>query len=150
VKRILAAAATLALLFVTAGAVAQEARIIKNHEDFGDYRVIYSVFNSDFIQPDIAQKYQLARARDRAYVNVSVVKKDGGIHGLGAEISGNATNLIQQSRPLKFAEIREGDAVYYLAPLRFENEETLTFNVDVTLPNGKKERVTFRRKLERP
>lgn len=149
-NRILAAAATLALLFVTAGAVAQQARIIKSHEDFGDYRVIYSVFNSDFIQPDIAQKYQLARARDRAYVNVSVVKKDGGTHGLGAEISGNATNLIQQSRPLKFAEIREGDAVYYLAPLRFENEETLTFNVDVTLPNGKKERVTFRRKLERP
>ncbi|BBM01069.1 DUF4426 domain-containing protein [Microbulbifer sp. GL-2] len=149
-NRILAAAATLALLFVTAGAVAQQARIIKSHEDFGDYRVIYSVFNSDFIQPDIAQKYQLARARDRAYVNVSVVKKDGGTHGLSAEISGNATNLIQQSRPLKFAEIREGDAVYYLAPLRFENEETLTFNVDVTLPNGKKERVTFRRKLERP
>ncbi|GAA5443559.1 hypothetical protein Misp06_01736 [Microbulbifer sp. NBRC 101763] len=149
-KRILAAAATLALLFMTAGAVAQEARIIKNYEDFGDYRVVYSVFNSDFIQPDIAQKYQLARARDRAYVNVSVVKKDGGTRGLGAELTGNATNLIQQSRPLKFKEIRDGNAVYYLAPLRFENEETLTFNVDVTLPNGKKERITFRRKLERP
>ncbi|MFA0810338.1 DUF4426 domain-containing protein [Microbulbifer epialgicus] len=149
-KRILAAAATLALLFWTASAAAQEARVIKNYEDFGDYRVVYSVFNSDFIQPDIAQKYQLVRARDRAFVNVSVVKKDGGTRGLSAELSGNATNLIQQSRPLKFLEIREGDAVYYLAPLRFENEETLTFNVDVTLPNGKKERVTFRRKLERP
>lgn len=62
-------------------------------------------------------------------------------------MSGNATNLIQQSRPLKFKEIREGDAVYYLAPLRYENEETLTFNVDVTLPNGKKETISFRRKL---
>ncbi|GAB2890655.1 DUF4426 domain-containing protein [Microbulbifer echini] len=146
-RRIFAAAATLALLFLAAGAVAQQARIIKNYEDFGDYRVVYSVFNSDFIQPDIAQKYQLVRAKDRAYVNVAVVKKVGGAKGLSAEMSGNATNLIQQSRPLKFTEIREGDAVYYLAPLRFENEETLTFNVDVTLPNGKKETVTFRRKL---
>ncbi|WP_226643516.1 DUF4426 domain-containing protein [Microbulbifer variabilis] len=146
-NRIFNAIAALALFFLTAGAMAQEARIIKNYEDFGDYRVIYSVFNSDFIQPDIAQQYQLVRAKDRAYVNVSVVKKDGGTKGLSAEMSGNATNLIQQSRPLKFKEIREGDAVYYLAPLRYENEETLTFNVDVTLPNGKTETISFRRKL---
>ncbi|MFS1525061.1 DUF4426 domain-containing protein [Microbulbifer sp. 2304DJ12-6] len=149
-KSILAAAAALALFFWMSGAAAQQARLIKNHEDFGDYRVVYSVFNSDFIQPDIAQKYQLVRAKDRAFVNVTVVKKEGGIHGLSAEMSGSATNLIQQSRPLKFTEIREGDAVYYLAALRFEDEETLTFNVDVSLPNGKKETVTFRRKLDRP
>ncbi|AWF79549.1 DUF4426 domain-containing protein [Microbulbifer sp. A4B17] len=148
-KRILAVAASVALLFLSAGAAAQEARIIKNYVDFGDYRVVYSVFNSDFIQPDIARQYQLARAKDRAYVNVSVVKKDGGTHGLSAEMSGTATNLIQQSRPLKFKEIREGDAVYYLAPLRFEAEETLTFNVDVKLPNGKNETISFRRKLDR-
>ncbi|QFT53139.1 DUF4426 domain-containing protein [Microbulbifer sp. THAF38] len=146
-NRIVNVAAALALFFLAAGAMAQQARVIKNYEDFGDYRVIFSVFNSDFIQPDIAQQYQLVRAKDRAYVNVSVVKKDGGTKGLSAEMSGNATNLIQQSRPLKFKEIREGDAVYYLAPLRYENEETLTFNVDVTLPNGKKETISFRRKL---
>ncbi|MDP5209644.1 DUF4426 domain-containing protein [Microbulbifer sp. 2205BS26-8] len=149
-KPIPVAAATLALLFWMSSAAAQQARLIKSHEDFGDYRVVYSVFNSDFIQPDIAQKYQLVRAKDRAFVNVTVVKKEGGTHGLSAEMSGSATNLIQQSRPLKFTEIREGDAVYYLAALRFEDEETLTFNVDVSLPNGKKETVTFRRKLDRP
>ncbi|WNZ56617.1 DUF4426 domain-containing protein [Microbulbifer sp. EKSA008] len=148
-KRILTLAASVALLFLSVGAAAQEARTIKNYADFGDYRVVYSVFNSDFIQPDIARQYQLARAKDRAYVNVSVVKKEGGTHGLSAEMSGTATNLIQQSRPLKFKEIREGDAVYYLAPLRFEDEETLTFNVDIKLPNGKSETITFRRRLNR-
>ncbi|WHI44591.1 DUF4426 domain-containing protein [Microbulbifer sp. TRSA001] len=148
-KRILTLAAFVALLFLSVGAAAQEARTIKNYADFGDYRVVYSVFNSDFIQPDIARQYQLARAKDRAYVNVSVVKKEGGTHGLSAEMSGTATNLIQQSRPLKFKEIREGDAVYYLAPLRFEDEETLTFNVDIKLPNGKSETITFRRRLNR-
>ncbi|WP_444940237.1 DUF4426 domain-containing protein [Microbulbifer sp. ZKSA004] len=148
-KRILTLAASVALLFLSVGAAAQEARTIKNYVDFGDYRVVYSVFNSDFIQPDIARQYQLARAKDRAYVNVSVVKKEGGTHGLSAEMSGTATNLIQQSRPLKFKEIREGDAVYYLAPLRFEDEETLTFNVDIKLPNGKSETITFRRRLNR-
>ncbi|WP_193163866.1 DUF4426 domain-containing protein [Microbulbifer hainanensis] len=148
-KRIYAAAATVALLFWAAAAAAQEAKVIKSHEDFGDYRVIYSVFNSEFIKPEIAQNYKLVRARDRAFVNVSVVKKDGGTHGLSSEMSGTATNLIQQSRPLKFTEIREGDAVYYLAPLRFEDEENLTFTIDLKLPNGDAKQVTFRRKLEK-
>lgn len=148
-KRILATAAAVALLFWAASAAAQEARIIKSHEDFGEYRVIYSVFNSEFIKPEIAQRYQLVRARDRAFVNVSVIKKEGGIHGLSSEVSGRATNLIQQSRPLDFIEIREKEAVYHLAPFRFEHEETLTFDIDIVLPNGKKERLTFRRKLEK-
>ena len=148
-KRIYAAAATVALLFWAAAAAAQEAKVIKSHQDFGDYRVIYSVFNSDFIKPEIAQNYKLVRARDRAFVNISVVKKEGGTHGLSSEMSGTATNLIQQSRPLKFIEIREGEAVYYLAPLRFEDEETLTFTIDLKLPNGSAEQVTFRRKLEK-
>ena len=148
-KRIVAAAAAVALLFWAVSAAAQQAREIKSHQDFGDYRVIYSVFNSEFIKPEIAQKYRLVRAGDRVFVNVSVVEKVGGKHGLASEMSGKATNLIQQSRPLEFIEIREGDAVYYLAPLRFENEETLTFDIDVKLPNGNTETITFRRKLEK-
>nr|WP_255775749.1 DUF4426 domain-containing protein [Microbulbifer sediminum] len=137
------------MLFWAASVAAQDARIIKSFEDFGDYRVIYSVFNSDFIKPEIAQNYQLVRAGDRAFVNVSVVEKEGGTKGLTAEMSGTASNLMQQSRKLEFIEIRDGDAVYYLAPLRFDNEETLTFNVEVKLPDGRTETITFRRKLER-
>lgn len=146
-KQILAAASL--LLMWAAGVAAQEAKVIKSYEDFGDYRVIFTVFNSEFIKPEIAQNYQLVRAKDRAFVNVSVVEKAGGKRGLSTELSGTATNLIQQSRPLKFLEIREGDAVYYLAPLRFDNEETLTFDIKVKLPNGRTETITFRRKLEK-
>ncbi|WP_237060217.1 DUF4426 domain-containing protein [Microbulbifer sediminum] len=148
-KRIIAAVGAAVMLFWAASVAAQDARIIKSFEDFGDYRVIYSVFNSDFIKPEIAQNYQLVRAGDRAFVNVSVVEKEGGTKGLTAEMSGTASNLMQQSRKLEFIEIRDGDAVYYLAPLRFDNEETLTFNVEVKLPDGRTETITFRRKLER-
>lgn len=149
-KRILTAIAAAAMLLWAASAAAQqEARVIKSHQDFGDYRVIYSVFNSEFVKPEIAQRYNLVRAADRVFVNVSVVKKEGGQKGLSSEMSGTATNLIQQSRPLKFVEINEGDAVYYLAPLRFDHEETLTFNIDVKLPGGNTEQISFRRKLEK-
>ncbi|GAA5524294.1 hypothetical protein Maes01_00849 [Microbulbifer aestuariivivens] len=148
-KRILSLMAAAAVLLWAASAAAQGAKIIKSHQDFGDYRVIYTVFNSSFLKPEIAQQYQLVRADDRAYVNISVVEKGAGKLGLASEISGTATNLIQQSRPLDFREIRDGEAVYYLAPLRFEDEEVLTFKIDLKLPNGRSEQLTFRRQLDK-
>lgn len=146
-KRILAAATALVMLLWAASAAAQ-AQEIKSHQDFGEYRVIYSVFSSEFLDPEIARSLNLVRARDRAFVNISVVK-NGGNHGLAAEVSGRATNLMQQSRTLDFREVREQNAVYYLAPLRFEPEENLTFHIDLVLPNGEKQQVTFRRQLHR-
>lgn len=148
VKRLYAAFFSIALLLWAAAAAAQGAKTIESHQDFGDYRVTYSVFNSDFIPPDIARQYNLVRARDRAFVNISVSKK-GDLKGMSAGISGNATNLIQQSRPLEFKEIREQDAVYYLAPLRFEHEESLTFNIDLVMPDGSSQQLTFRRQLHK-
>ncbi|WP_295802989.1 DUF4426 domain-containing protein [uncultured Microbulbifer sp.] len=147
-KRLFAALFSMALLLWAATAAAQGAKVIENYSDFGDYRVTYSVFNSDFISPDIARQYNLVRARDRAFVNISVAKK-GDTKGMSAGISGNATNLIQQSRALEFQEIRDQDAVYYLAPFRFEHEESLTFNIDLVLPDGSNQQLTFRRQLHK-
>jgi len=41
------------------------------------------------------------------------------------------SNIFAQRQELKFFEVREGDAVYYLAPFKFENEDSLTFSVTV-------------------
>ena len=147
-KRYFAAFISIALLLWAAAAAAQGAKIIENHQNFGDYRVSYSVFNSDFISPEIAQRYNLVRARDRAFVNISV-SKVGDTKGASAGISGNVTNLIQQSRPLEFKEIRDQDAVYYLATFRFEHEESLTFNIDLVMPDGSTQELTFRRQLHK-
>lgn len=147
-KRLFAAFISIALLLWAVAAAAQSAKIIENYQDYGDYRVTYSVFNSDFISPEMARHYNLVRARDRAFVNISVAKK-GDIKGMSAGVSGNATNLIQQSRTLDFQEIRDKDAVYYLAPLRFEHEENLTFNIQLVLPDGSSQDLVFRRQLHK-
>ncbi|WP_160151725.1 DUF4426 domain-containing protein [Microbulbifer sp. ALW1] len=147
-KRLYAVFISMALLFWAVAAAAQTAKTIESHEDFGDYRVTYTVFNSDFIAPDIARQYNLVRAKDRAFVNISVAKK-GDLQGMSVGVSGNATNLIQQSRALNFQEIRDQNAVYYLAPLRFEDEENLTFNIDLVLPDGSTRELMFRRQLHK-
>lgn len=98
----------------------------------GQYQVFHSVFNSSFLQPDIAKTYNLIRAKDQAFINVVVTDKNHP-NGLGkpVEISGYAVNLMQQQRKLEFVEIREQDTVYYLAPVRFTNEEVMHFNVTI-------------------
>ena len=115
---------------------------------FGDFVVTHTVFNSTFINEEVAAAYKLSRARDRALVNVSIVRSGAGSQtvGLPADISGTVTNLMQQQIQLKFMEINEGDAVYYLAPFRVHNEEVLHFAITVT-HEGKDYDVKFTKKL---
>ena len=101
-------------------------------ERFGDYQVYYSVFNSTFVLPDIASVHNLVRGEDRALVNISVTRADGGL-GLPAELSGTANNLLQQTQTLEFKEI--SDPTYYIAPVRHLNEEMYNFRITIQ-PEG--------------
>lgn len=98
--------------------------------EFGDYRVHYSAFNSSFIDPKVAAAYDIVRGGDRGLINIAVVPIDT-VGGRPAQVSGHVANIFAQRQELKFFEVREGDAVYYLAPFRFEHEDSLTFSVTV-------------------
>ncbi|MFT6101695.1 MAG: hypothetical protein ACJATV_000089 [Granulosicoccus sp.] len=107
-----------------------------------DHTVYYNVFNSSLITADIAKQYNLVRAKNQAYVNVAVVKKSGGYGVAPRKISGVHRNLLQQRFPLKFTEIKEATATYYLAPIRFNNEEIM--HIDITVqPDYKSQESTF-------
>ena len=106
-----------------------------------NYIVYYNVFNSSMITPEIARAHNLIRAKDRVYLNVALVKKTGG-NAIPAIISGQHRNLIQQKFELEFIEIKEATATYYLAPIRFNNEEIL--HIDITAsPVDKSETASF-------
>ena len=104
---------------------------------FGDYKVHYSAFNSTFISPEIAGQYHLKRDGRYGIVNVSIRKltKSGASEAVKARLRGSSANLLGQSRTLEFREIKETDAVYYLAGFQFSGEELLIFTVEVT-PDG--------------
>ena len=125
----------LSLCALSFNSFAQEARELgKPYEEFGEYKVFFSVFNSSFIPAEIAKNYNLIRGSNRALVNIAVLK-NGSIYGGKAKLSGQFKNLMQQSRDLDFVEINEQNASYYLAPLRFDNEEVLHFHITVQ-PEG--------------
>lgn len=108
------------------------------YQDFGEYRVFYSVFNTSFLQPDIAALHNIDRAKDQALVNIAVTRKtaSGYTQGLPAAVSGVSRNLMQQQKTLNFTEVREQAVAYYLAPVRFTDEEILHFTISVETEPG--------------
>lgn len=140
----------LSLVAATAQAQIDQPKEISTTEKFGDYTVHYNVFHSTDIPAKIAEAYNLVRGRDRALVNISLTKTENGSTSLGlpAIVSGATKNLMQQKQALKFIEIKEGDATYYLAPFVFNNEELLHFDIQVGADANAKPLVfTFNRTL---
>ncbi len=122
---------------------------MESTRQFGDYDVHYMVFDSEFVTAEIAALHGLVRGRDLALINISVHEASSG-KPVRATVTGQARNLIQQSRPLSFKTIEEPDAVYAIASLRHTNEEVFHFHLDI-LPEGETRplQLQFTRKLYR-
>lgn len=141
-------------VLMTSGAWAAtvpEAKTLKNDPmHFGDYEVYFSAFNSMFITPDIAKAYKLERSPKHGLVNIAVrnVKDSDLGKAVPARLNGQHKNFLQQFSSMDFQEIKEGEAIYYLAGFRFSNEEMLEFNIDV-MPEGSDRQYTvkFRQKF---
>lgn len=115
-----------------------------NSKTFGDYEVMYSVFNSTFLKPDIAARYNIVRGKDQAVINVAVRKHLPGGESVAqpVEISGTTSDLIH-ALPLSFREVREQDAIYYLAEFHFTDKELRSFTLSIQ-PDPKIEAYTLK------
>ncbi|AWM94848.1 DUF4426 domain-containing protein [Pseudomonas sp. 31-12] len=122
----------LALFVLTAclSVTAMAADVIKGdrQEKFGDVTVHYNTFNSTFLTPDIAKAAELTRSKNQGVINVSVIK-DG--KPLIAQVSGTVKDLTSQSVPLKFKQITEQGAIYYIAQFPVDQQEVRTFEIKV-------------------
>lgn len=127
----------LALFVLTAclSVTAMAADVIKGErkETFGDVTVHYNTFNSTFLTPDIAKAAGLTRSKNQGVINVSVLK-DG--KPLSADVSGSVKDLTSQTVPLKFKQITEQGAIYYIAQYPVDQQEVRTF--DIKVQNGDK------------
>lgn len=139
----------LSLIAVTAQAQVDQPKEIATAQAFGEYTVHYNVFHSTDVPAKVAESFKLVRGKDRALVNISLTKTENGATSLGlpAKVTGKIKNLMQQQQDLTFIEIKEGDATYYLAPLVFNNEELLHFDIQVVQGDSKPLTLTFNRTL---
>jgi hypothetical protein len=140
----------LSLAPVFATAQIDQPKEIQTSQKFGDYTVHYTVFSSKNIPAEVARVYQLTRAKDISYINISLTKTQDGktTLGLPATITGTALNLMQQTKNIEFKQIKEPDATYYLAPFRHTNEEDFKFEIKVKAEGESKPMtVSFTRRL---
>lgn len=107
-------------------------------KDFGDYVVHFSALSTDQLTPEVASTYGITRSKNRALLNVSVLKKAAGTIGMpvSARVTALVANDTGQVKDTTVREIREGDAVYYIADYAVTNGETLVFNVEVVPEDG--------------
>jgi hypothetical protein len=129
---------TLAMSTATFNVNAEQSKV------FGDYTVHFSAFTTDLLSSEVAKLYRIPRSRNRALLNISVLKKV--MNTLGSPVKANihatSTNLSSQLRELKMRELNEDGATYYIAETTVNNEETLKYTLTIT-PVGATETYTF-------
>jgi len=122
----------LALFLLTAclSVTAMGAEAIKGErqETFGDVTVHYNTFNSTYLTPDIAKSAELIRSKNQGVINISVLKEG---KPLMAQVSGSVKDLTSQTVPLKFKQITEQGAIYYIAQYPVDQQEVRTFDIKV-------------------
>ena len=127
-----------------------EFSVAERSSTFGKYTVHYNVLTTDLLEPSVAHSYNISRSRQRALLNVAVLKRVMGTTGrpVTAKVHATATNLSAQLREIEMRELREGGAIYYLGQFSVNNEETFKFTLQVT-PEGETEshRLSFQQQF---
>ena len=103
-------------------------------KDFGDYVLHFNAQRTDRLTSEIASTYDIVRSKNRAMLNVSIIKKAEGSPGIpvSGAVSATATNLTGQLKNMTLKEIREGSAIYYIGETPVAHSETLIFSIDAT------------------
>ncbi|AZQ84932.1 DUF4426 domain-containing protein [Colwellia sp. Arc7-635] len=119
----------------------------ENMKKMDDINVHYIALGSTFLTPEIAKAYGIERSRYKGLVNISVLDNtQDGNPSKTVFINGKARNDVGQINSLDFTEVKEGDAVYYLAQVNYTNEETIYFDITIT-DKGKQHKLKFSQKF---
>ena len=105
--------------------------------DIGDYIVHFSAQSTDQLPPEVARAYNIVRSKNRAMLNVSIIRESDNMPVSG-KVALKPVNLTGQLITVTMREIEEpGDvvAIYYIGETPVANRETLIFDISVQ-PDG--------------
>lgn len=105
--------------------------------DIGDYVVHFSAQSTDQLPPEVARAYNIVRSKNRAMLNVSIIREADNVPVRGV-VTVKTVNLTGQLKNVTMREIEEpGDvvAIYYIGETPVANRETLIFDISVK-PEG--------------
>ncbi|MFY2763059.1 DUF4426 domain-containing protein [Arenimonas sp. MALMAid1274] len=122
--------------------------LAQNSTRAGEYVVHYNALPSTRITPEVARRSGITRSANRALVNIAVRQGGPGAdRAVPAQVKLAVTNLSGQRVGLRAREVREGDAIYYLAEARIAGQDTLTFELEVTVAGAAPIKASFRQEF---
>ncbi|WP_447018441.1 DUF4426 domain-containing protein [Shewanella algae] len=114
----------------------------------GQFDIHYMALGSTFLTPSIAKSYGIERSRYTGIINIAVLDtSEEGNPAVPVEISGLANNLIDTRMQLKFREIREGDAIYYIAEVPYRDDQEINFQILIKHGNELNTTLAFKQKF---
>ncbi len=102
--------------------------------DIGDHVVHFSAQSTDQLPPEVARAYNIVRSKNRAMLNVSVLREEDN-SAVTAKVTVKTVNLTGQLKNVTMRQINEQEAIYYIGEVAVANRETLIFDISVT-PEG--------------
>ncbi|MDH4126864.1 MAG: DUF4426 domain-containing protein [Gammaproteobacteria bacterium] len=102
--------------------------------DIGEHIVHFSAMSTDQLTPEVARAFNIVRSKNRAMLNVSVLRKSDQ-KAVTATITVNTVNLTGQLKNISMRKAEEGEAIYYIGEVAVANRETLVFDISIT-PDG--------------
>ena len=117
--------------------------------DIGNHIVHFSAQSTDRLPPAVAREYNIVRSKNRAMLNVSVLRKPDNLP-VAADVSVNTVNLTGQLKNVTMRKIEEpGDivAIYYIGDTTVANREVLIFDISIK-PEGEESTAEVRFKRQ--
>ncbi len=102
--------------------------------DIGDHVVHFSAQSTDQLPPEVARTYNIVRSKNRAMLNVSVLREADN-SAVAAIVTVRTVNLTGQLKSITMRRIDEQEAIYYIGEVAVANREVLVFDISVT-PEG--------------
>ncbi len=96
------------------------------------FDIHYTTLNSMLIPNEVALAHGIVRSKRRIITNIAVRKGD---RSVTAQLSGTSVNLLSQLSYLKFSEVTEAGAIYYLSNQLVDERDRLVFSIDIQ-PNA--------------
>ncbi len=102
--------------------------------EIGDHVVHFSAQTTDQLPPEVARAYNIVRSKNRAMLNVSILRA-ADHSAVAGDVTVKTTNLTGQLKNITMRRIDEQDAIYYIGETAIANRETLIFDISVK-PEG--------------
>ncbi|MGJ8669819.1 MAG: DUF4426 domain-containing protein [Oceanococcus sp.] len=101
------------------------------------YRLHYMSMVTDELQPEVAKAYGITRSRKQGILILNLQHEDAPLVSVPSTTTGRIRNLIGQERLDDLREVREQDALYWIATFDFSHLETMRFEFQVKPASSK-------------